>query len=233
VTRDDRAAPQADAPTEEGWFEALAARMIPRAAPLRFDVVRVADDLRQVYRLRRAVVIEKGWAPAEDIGPDGECDDYDAGAVHVAGWDGTALVAASRLVLTRRNRTLPAEEAFGIRVATSRIGDVGRVAVSPDYRGAVHKALWALLCKTWLELRARDCTAAVAVVTAAIERLYCSWGSFEITRLAAPREYWGEMRYPVLIQPVRVPNERLIRTVMRAGDVLIDSRRSTSKTGGE
>jgi predicted GNAT family N-acyltransferase len=225
MTRDTMLAPHADALAAAAWFEALAARMVARAAPLRFEVVSAQNDLRQIYRLRRAVAIEKGWARPEEIGPDGDFDRYDDEALHIAGRDGTELVAASRLVLPAIDRALPTEEAFAIRVNSSLTADVGRVAVAAGYRGAGHRVLWALLCKTWLEQRARGFTSSLAVVTSSVERMYRSWGSFDIVTLAAPRDYWGEMRYPILIRPVSSPDEKLRETVSRADPGFSDSRR--------
>jgi predicted GNAT family N-acyltransferase len=156
-------------------MDLLAARMVARAAPLRFAVVHSREDLKQVYRLRRAVVIDKGWAHAEEIGDYGVCDRYDADAVHIAGYDGQRIVAAARLVLRHAGQLLPTEETFALRAQSHEVADVGRVVVAGAYRGAAHRTLWALLCRSWVEMRRCNCTVALTIITAAVGRMYRAW----------------------------------------------------------
>lgn len=206
--------PQAHDAAGATRVDRLAQRMI-RATPLRFGIVRSPADLQQVYRLRRDVIVEKGWALPGEIDPGGDCDRYDDEAVHIAGWDGTALVAGSRLVLPATDRLLPTEEAFGMRVEPGRIADIGRVAVAAPHRGTTHRALLGLICMTWLAMRARGVSDALTAVTGSMTRLYRSWG-LDVLALAPPREYWGEIRHPALVRPACSPYHKLLQTARRA-----------------
>jgi predicted GNAT family N-acyltransferase len=197
------------------WMESLTERALARAAPLRFEVTQSRHDLERIYRFRREIVIEKGWVRADDIGPVGDQDSYDDFAVHIAGWHNRVLVASSRLVLPRPGVPLPTEAVFGLRVATAGVADVGRVAVACGYRGSGHRVLWALLCKSWLEMRARGFTVALTILTAAVQRLYSGWG-LDVETLAPPREYWGEIRYPALVRPASSLRGKVLQTMRRA-----------------
>ncbi|MBI4573958.1 MAG: GNAT family N-acetyltransferase [candidate division NC10 bacterium] len=154
-----------------------------------------------MYRLRYSIVVEKGWARPADF-PDGlERDAYDDAAVQVVAWDADALAAATRLVRAAPGHPLPTEEAFDLKVEPrTRVMDVGRMCVAPAYRDARHRVLAALLSRTWIEMRARDCTEACGIFATAVVRMYRGMG-FHVVILGAPRLFWGEERYPVLIRP--------------------------------
>ncbi len=181
--------------------DALAAQLIARAAPLVFGVAQSPAEREAVYRLRYSIVVEKGWARPADF-PDGlERDAYDDAAVQIVAWDGDVLVGTIRLVPAVPGLPLPTEEAFGLKVEPrTQVMDVGRMCVSPAYRDARHRVLAGLLIRTWIEMRARDCTEACGILTKAVVRMYRGMG-FDVVILGAPRLFWGEERYPILIRP--------------------------------
>ena len=182
-------------------IDALAAACIAQAAPVRFGVAVSAADLEAVHRLRYEVVVAQGWAPAHPF-PNGlERDSDDAAAVQVAGWLGSRVIATGRLVQPAVGRRLPTEAAFDIALSgRERLIDVGRVCVAPAYRSVAHRVFRGALGQIWCEMRRRDCEEAATVVTATVARIYERWG-LRVTALAAPRPYWGELRFPARIAP--------------------------------
>jgi N-acyl-L-homoserine lactone synthetase len=180
----------------------LAAQLIARAAPLMFSVARSPAECEAVYRLRYAIVVEKGWAKPEDF-PNGiERDAYDDAAIQITAWNNDTLAAATRLVLPVPGHPLPTEETFGLRIESrTQVVDVGRTCVAKPYRDARHRVLAGLLGRTWIEMRAGGFTEACGIFTPAVVRMYRAMG-FHVTILSTPRLVWGEARSPVLIRPV-------------------------------
>lgn len=174
--------PDLETPAALAQADALAAKLIERAKPVRFAVAQSPEDLEAIYRLRCRIVIEREWAKPEDV-PDGlERDAYDARALHVAAWDGNVLAGTSRLVLPLPGHPLPTEEAIGLDiVARGGVADVGRVCVAPGYRHASHRVLWGLLGRTWIEMRRRCLAYACCILSPAAARMYQSWGLLAYT----------------------------------------------------
>jgi hypothetical protein len=182
-------------------IDARAARVVARATPIYFGVAHSPGELEAVHRLRCCIVLEQSWAQPEDF-PNGlERDAYDGRSVQVVAWDGAILAATSRLVLPIPGQPLPTEEAFGLAIEPrERMVDVGRVCVAPAYRGMDHRIFWALLCQTWIEMRARGFTEACGILTPALARAHQRWG-LEVVILATRRPFWGLERFPALIRP--------------------------------
>ena len=179
--------------------DGLASRIVGGAAPIQFRVAQSNSERQAVYRLRYQVVIERGWAQPEDL-PDGlERDDYDAGAIHIVGWDGDVLAATSRLVLPGSQSLLPTEQAFDIKVEPrGRVADMGRQIVSRDYSSVRHLAFAALLAKTWLEMRPPGFTLWCGFFSPTMPRLYRMVG-FDVKQIGPSRKFWGEERFPILV----------------------------------
>jgi N-acyl-L-homoserine lactone synthetase len=179
--------------------DSLASRIVAGAAPILFSVVQSESEREAVYRLRYQVVIERGWAQPADL-PDGlERDAYDERAIHIAGWDGKTLAATSRLVLPDSKGPLPTERAFGLRVEPQgQVADMGRQIVARDYSSIRHLVFAALLAKTWLEMRERGFKLVCGDFTPIVTRLYRMMG-FDIKQLGAARKFWGEERFPILV----------------------------------
>jgi N-acyl-L-homoserine lactone synthetase len=176
----------------------VARRSLAWAAPIRFALAETSAEREAVYRLRYQAVIEHSWHRPQDF-PDGlERDKYDEHAVHIAGWDGAVLAATSRLVFPSDGNLLPTEEAFELRVEPrGQVVDAGRFVVARTHSDMEHRVLAGLLGWSWLAVRARG----FAIVCSAFAslpmiRLYQRMGS-KMTILAAPRHYWGEVRYPI------------------------------------
>jgi N-acyl-L-homoserine lactone synthetase len=192
--------PQAQQLLSQG--DELARGMVTAAAPLRFCVAQSSQELAAVYRLRYEVVIERGWAQPEDL-PDGlERDEYDDRAVHIAGWDGTRVAATSRIVLPAPDLAFPTERAFGVRIEPhEQVVDMGRQIVARAYSNIQHLVFAALLGQTWLEMRAHGFTRVCGDFTPAMTRLYRLMG-FQVAQVGPAREFWGEERFPIVVDIV-------------------------------
>jgi N-acyl-L-homoserine lactone synthetase len=183
-------------------LDLLASRLVKRALPVRFRLANSFSDLEQVFRLRYQVVVEKGWAKSESF-PDGiERDVYDERAVHILAQDGGKLIGTTRLVFPQPGSRLPTEEAFDLIFEPKEgAADIGRVCVAVGYRGQNWRIFSALLSQTWIEMRNRGCTRALAAITPSTARVYRSWG-LKLKVLGSPSNQWGKERYPALISPV-------------------------------
>ncbi len=183
-------------------LDLLASRLVERALPVRFRLATSSFDLEQVFRLRYQVVVEKGWAKAENFPEDTERDAYDERAVHILALDDGKLVGTIRLVFPQPGSRLPTEEAFDLVFEPKEgVADIGRVCVAPSYRGQNWRILSALLGQTWIEMHNRGCTCALAAITPSTARVYMSWG-LKLKVLGSPSNQWGKERYPALISPV-------------------------------
>ena len=181
-------------------IDAVAAQGLIIAAPIRFGVAQLAQERETTHRLRYEVSIERGYARPEDM-PDGlERDEYDDHAVHIVGWHGDRLAATARLVFPQPGIRLPTEVAFDLEMEPrGHVVDMGRVIVARDAARseAQHRILAGLMAFCWIQVRARGfIQVCAAFASSASIRLYRHMG-FQITRLAPPRPYWGEERYPV------------------------------------
>ncbi len=166
--------------------------------PLRFTLAQSDAERESVYRLRYAAVIAHGWARPAEFADGLECDEHDAHALHLIGWEEDAPVATARLVFPSDGRRLPTEEAFGLSVEPrGQVVDAGRFVVAQSHSEMQHRGLCGLLGWSWLTVRARG-FAVVCSAFAALPmiRLYRRLG-IQTTILADARRYWGEERYPV------------------------------------
>jgi len=195
--------PQKETITGLARADLLARRIVAEAAPLRFAVAQSSAELEAAFRLRYRVVIAAGWAQPEELADGLERDAYDDGAIHILAWDGEAMVGTTRLVLPTDQHPLPTEEAFDLAIEPrGGVADVGRICHAPGHREGHWRVWHGLLAQAWLELRARGLSQICAAMKASVLRAHRSLG-LEGTILGAARPYWGEERYPVLIQPAR------------------------------
>ncbi len=178
-------------------MELVARRVIASVAPLRVGVAESQADLDAMFQLRGAETIERGWAPAEAI-PDGrEQDEYDAAAVQIAIWDGSAVVGACRLVLPSPERLLPIEREFGLRLEPpGGVVEWGRLVLAERYRGdRRHRLTAACLAALLLETTRRGFGVCAGAAAKPILLMYEAMGfTFEV--LGPPRWLHGEERYP-------------------------------------
>jgi N-acyl-L-homoserine lactone synthetase len=182
-------------------LDRLSERLLAQAAPLRAEVT---TDLEPVHRLRYAHVVGAGWARPEELPGEVERDDYDGVAVHVAAWDGDALVGAIRVVPPVAGRRLPVEAAFGVDVPPAgAVAEIGRLLIAPGFRGdPAHRAWGALFARSWLECRRLGLAVLAGSTTPAmVERCRAIGLAFEV--LGPPRPHWGEARVPVRLDPAR------------------------------
>jgi N-acyl-L-homoserine lactone synthetase len=180
------------------------ARGMVAIAPLSFRIAQTPEELTAVYRLRYEVIIERGWARPEDL-PDGlERDEHDDHAVHIAAWDDAQIAApqiaaTSRIVLPGPDRLLPTERAFEVKIGPyGQVVDMGRQIVARAYSNVEHLVFAALLAQTWLELHARGYTLVCGDFTPAVTRLYRLMG-FQVAQVGPAREFWGEERFPIVV----------------------------------
>jgi N-acyl-L-homoserine lactone synthetase len=177
----------------------LAHSLVAAADPIRFDLARTDAEREAVYRLRYQVVVERGWALAEEFPAGLEFDHYDQYAAHITGWAGTDLAATARLVLPAEGRVLPTEEAFELQVTPrGQVADMGRQIVAREYSSMRHKVFAALLARTWLEMRAHGYALVCGDFSPTMMRLYRMLG-FNVTQLGPARKFWGEERAPILV----------------------------------
>ncbi len=179
--------------------DALAARAVGWAAPIRFSVAQSEAERDAVYRMRYAAVIDHGWLSPSDL-PDGrERDAYDDEAVQLIARDGDVPVASARLVFPRPGSTLPTEAAFDLQIKPSgQVVDAGRFVVTRAYANREQRLFGPLLAFGWIQVRARGFShVCAAFASPAMLRMYKSMG-FQITTLGPPRFYWGRERYPIL-----------------------------------
>lgn len=180
-------------PEAVGILDGLVGRVLS-TYPFQFTVAAHDDDRLTAFRIRAEVVADAGWASSDT--PDGlERDEFDADAVHVIGWDGADPICTGRLVLPPA--PLPTELTCGIVVEPAgRVVDVGRMAVLPSRRNVEHAVFVALLCRLYLEMRARGYEVACGMMSHRTRRLMRLLG-LELEELAPERNYWGEPRAPV------------------------------------
>ena len=180
----------------------LARGLVAAAAPLRFCVAQSSEERAAVYRLRYEVIVERGWARSEDL-PDGlERDEDDDLAIHIAGWDDGHIAATSRIVLPAPDLLFPTERAFEVKIEPhEQVVDMGRQIVARAYSNVQHLVFAALLGQTWLEMRARSFTRVCGDFTPAVTRLYRLMG-FQVMQVGPAREFWGEERFPIVVDIV-------------------------------
>lgn len=174
-------------------------QLVERAAPVRFGLAKTAAERETIYRLRYQVVMAQGWASPDAFPAGMERDEFDDEALHLAGWDRETLIATARLVLPRADRPLPIERAFGIGAEPRGcVVDCTRLLIVPRLRDPSHRVLWGLLGKIWMELRANGFDQVTGTFSAKILGLYQELG-IQMRILGAPRIYWGEERYPCMV----------------------------------
>lgn len=178
--------------------DALAMRLVARAAPVRFRAAETSAEREAIYRLRAETVLRRGWAPRDAL-PDGrERDGFDDRAELIGGWDGDRLAATARLVYPVPGAPLPTEAAFDVAVEPAgEVVNLDRMAVAPDYTDAHHRVMGGLAFACWLAIRRHGYHRFVGVITPGMERLYRRAG-WRVTPIGPPRRYWGEDRTPCL-----------------------------------
>ncbi|MGB8645111.1 MAG: GNAT family N-acyltransferase [Anaerolineae bacterium] len=197
-----RANPPALDPETAAWLDRadeLSRGMVTSAAPLEFRVADSPAALDAIYRLRYAVVIERGWAQPEDLSDGREHDEFDALAIHIGAWDGVELAATSRIILPAPGLILPTERAFDLTIEPrGEVVDMGRQIVAKRYSSIQHQVFAALLAKTWLEMHVRGYVRVCGDFTPAVTRLYRLMG-FQVAQVGPARKFWGEERFPIVV----------------------------------
>ena len=199
-------------------LDVVARRLVMRAAPIRFELASSADERAAVFRLRFETVVKQGWASAANFPEGREHDAYDDQAVLVAGWDGETLAATARLVFPEPSRPLPIEQEFGLRLELSdtavepsdRAVDLRRAVVAGPYRSRRHTVFAALLARCWLEVRAHGLHRVCGAANRAWLERYRQLG-LPVRVLGPPQPYWGEERYPLLLDGLELAAAGLTR----------------------
>ena len=178
-------------------LEELARALLRQASSVQFAIARTEEERAAIYRLRHSVVIERGWARPEEL-PDGlERDEWDDGALHVAGSIAGDLIACGRLVFPAPGRPLPVEAVFDLTVEpVGQVVEFDRLVVSRAVGDRGHRVFMGLVAACWLEAHARGFHVWAGIQSRLITRLYRSLG-FEVEVLGPGRRYWSEERFPV------------------------------------
>jgi N-acyl-L-homoserine lactone synthetase len=178
----------------------LARLTLERALPVRFDTAQSDEERRAIYALRFEAVAGRGWADASSL-PDGlEHDEYDAAATHIIARSGSELVGTTRYVLPVRERLLPTEAAFDLRLGSMSVVDHSRTVVRARYRDRGHLVFAGLLFSTWIGIRKQGYDRLCGTASSSIRRLSNRLGI--VLDICGPgREYWGEVRYPYIWDP--------------------------------
>jgi len=168
-------------------------------APLRIGVTRDAADLDAMFRLRAAEIVERGWASPASMPGGCDCDEYDDDAFQIAVFDAGEVVGACRLLLPSRQRLLPIERDFELRLEP-RGGVVqwGRLVLARAHRGdPQHRLAMACFAALWLQTTRHGFDTCAGAIAKPMLELYRAIGmDFQV--LAAPRVVDGELRYPAL-----------------------------------
>lgn len=180
----------------------LSRGIIEAAAPLRFALAESPAEREAIYRQRYEVIVERGWARPEEFAAPREVDAFDERAIHIAAWDGDVLAASSRIVLPVPRTQLPTEVTFGVPVEPAgEVVDMGRQIVARGYSSIQHQVFAALLARTWLEMHALGYARVCGDFTPSVTRLYRLMG-FQVETIGPARPFWGEERFPIIVDIV-------------------------------
>ena len=185
-------------------LDEVARYLVSRAAPIRFEVACEPEERAAVFRLRFETVVKQGWATPADF-PEGlERDAYDDQAVLVVGWDDGTLAATARLVFPEASQPLPIEQEFGLEIERrGGVVDLRRAIVAGPYRSRRHTVFVALLARCWLEVRSRGLHRVCGAANPAWLERYRQLG-LPVRVLGPAQRYWGEERYPLLLDGVEL-----------------------------
>ena len=166
-------------------------------APFRLAPAHSEAQREAIFRLRYRTVVEMGWVEPKDLPGGIERGEDDEGAALVGAWEADELVGTARVVFPRADRRLPMEDDFDLELDSEEIVEVGRTVIAPRLRGDAHHGLnIALFAQCWLEMRARGFTDLISAAPRRLLEIYRSLG-FTVRELGAPRQHWGEERFPV------------------------------------
>jgi N-acyl-L-homoserine lactone synthetase len=178
-------------------LDAAADHMVRRLAAVRFRLTHTESERDAAFRLRFRAVVERGWRPAGDMKDGLEREELDDHADHLVGWLGDLAIANCRIIYPRPDTPQPMEREFGVDLLpTGNVVQLDRVCVDRERSDRRSDLLIALLCAAWREIRGHGYRHVGGIDSAAMLRLYRRVG-LEHTVIGAPREYWGEPRYPV------------------------------------
>jgi hypothetical protein len=180
-------------------LDVIARHLVARVNPIRFDLAESQEDRAAVFQLRFETAAKQGWVTQAEF-PDGlERDAYDDEAVLVVGWHGDMLAATARLVFPMPSRPLPIEQEFDLSIELpGGVADLRRAIVTAPYRSRRHTVFAALLARCWLEVRGHGLHRVCGAANLAWLERYQKLG-LPVSVLGLPRQYWGEERYPLLL----------------------------------
>jgi N-acyl-L-homoserine lactone synthetase len=195
-------------------IDAVTRRVRDAARPVTFRAAE-AEERRAVFGLRARVVIERGWLSPSEL-PEGlERDRFDEAAMLVGGWLETTLVAAARLIWPGSPDGSPLAAEFGIELPASYgIVHVDRICVAREHSDSSSRLAMALMCACWLECRTRGYCVVSGLNTAEVIRLYRRFG-FTVQVIGDAKTYFGEERFPVLLDPLSAADVSIERMASR------------------
>ena len=197
--------------------DAIAADLLSQLQPMRFAEAINERERTEAFRLRYRAIAELGLASLQEYPHGLDCDDLDADATQIVGWDGETAVATLRIVQRSDGRALPVESAFSLDLASVEpVVEWGRLVVDPNYRGDGQSVLLGLAARAWISMRSLGFTTAVGATSKQIIALLEGIG-FAITVLGPARMYLGAERYPILCE-ARASVTRLERHLSAPGE---------------
>ena len=197
--------------------DAIAADLLSQLQPMRFAEATNERERDEAFRLRYRAIAELGLASLQEYPHGLDCDDLDADATQIVGWDGETAVATLRILQRSDGRALPVESAFSLDLASVEpVVEWGRLVVDPNYRGDGQSVLLGLAARAWISMRSLGFTTAVGATSKQIIALLEGIG-FAITVLGPARMYLGAERYPILCE-ARASVTRLERHLSAPGE---------------
>lgn len=178
----------------------IARILVERASPAVIRVAGTEAEVAIAQRLRGRAILERGFAPTDDLVDGREVSEGDDWAIHLLALIGDEPVGTCRLIFSEHDRPLPVE-ALEMWTAVPRpVVELGRVVVVPGHGPSQHALTAALIGKAWLEITARGYERICGTATVAMLRLYRRLG-FLLTVNGPPALISGEDRYPFVFEP--------------------------------
>jgi hypothetical protein len=193
-------------------IDAATEHMLQHLKPVEFRLARTRAEREAAYRLRYQAIIERGWEPPIELTNGLESEDIDEEAHHLIGWLDGHAIANCRITSPKPGRPLPLEQLLGIQLQpVGAVAQFDRLCIDRAYAGRRSELLLGVICAAWQFVHRWGFRYIAGFFSLSMMRLYGRFG-LEAAPIGPARFYWGEERYPALIQPLTV-NERFFERI--------------------